>query len=291
MKVSGFTFVRNAVLYDYPVVEAIQSILPVCDEVVVAVGNSEDETLELIKNITSAKIRIIETIWDESLRIGGKVLAVETDKAFHAISHDVDWAFYIQGDEVVHEKYLDVIRSEMEAYKDDDKVDGLLFKYHHFYGSYDYVGLSSRWYRREIRIIKNNKDIFSYKDAQGFRKKPNEKLRVKLIDAYIHHYGHVREPQAMQRKHQSTNRFWHSDRWIKRNIKPASEFDYSNYEPLGLYEGTHPHIMEKRISNMDWKFEYDVSQRQFEFKDRIKNFTQKLTGWRPGEYRNYKLIR
>ena len=291
MKVSGFTFVRNAVLYDYPVVEAIQSILPVCDEVVVAVGNSDDGTLELVKNIPSSKIRIIETIWDEALRIGGKVLAVETDKAFHGISPDADWAFYIQGDEVVHEKYLDVIRREMEAYKDDDKVDGLLFKYHHFYGSYDYVGLSSRWYRREIRIVKNNKDIFSYKDAQGFRKRPNEKLRVKLIDAYIHHYGHVREPQAMQRKHQSTNRFWHSDRWIKQNIKPANEFDYSNYEPLGLYEGTHPRIMEKRINSMDWKFEYDVSQRQFEFKDQIKNFAQMLTGWRPGEYRNYKLIR
>ncbi|MBM3912615.1 MAG: glycosyltransferase family 2 protein, partial [Sphingomonadales bacterium] len=45
MKVSGFTFIRNAVLLDYPILEAIRSILPLCDEIVVAVGKSEDETL------------------------------------------------------------------------------------------------------------------------------------------------------------------------------------------------------------------------------------------------------
>src|SRR5687768_5278014 len=110
MKVSGFTFVRNAIKYDYPIVEAIQSILPLCDEVVVAVGDSEDGTMELIKGIPSEKIRIIETIWDDTLREGGRVLAVETDKAFSAVSEDADWAFYIQGDEVLHEKYHSVVR-------------------------------------------------------------------------------------------------------------------------------------------------------------------------------------
>ncbi len=106
MKVSGFSFIRNAIQYDYPIVEAIQSILPLCDEFVIAVGRSEDQTLSLIQSIQSDKIRIIETVWDDSLREGGRVLAVETDKALAAIAPDSDWAFYIQGDEVVHEKYL-----------------------------------------------------------------------------------------------------------------------------------------------------------------------------------------
>ena len=181
MKVSGFTFVRNAIKYDYPVVEAILSILPICDEVVVAVGNSDDDTLSLIKSIVSDKIKIIETIWDDSLREGGRVLAVETDKAFAAIAKDADWAFYIQGDEIIHEKYHPAIRKAMQENLLNKKIDGLLFNYEHFYGSYDYVGESYRWYRREIRIIRNNPDIFSYRDAQGFRKKPNDKLMVKLI--------------------------------------------------------------------------------------------------------------
>lgn len=291
MKVSGFTFVRNAVLYDYPVVEAIQSILPLCNEFVVAVGKSDDGTLELIRNIQSPKIKIIETVWDDKLRKGGRILAVETDKAFRAIASDSDWAFYIQGDEVIHEKYLEGIRQAMETYKDDSLVDGLLFNYVHFYGSYNYIGESSRWYRREIRVIKNNSQFFSYKDAQGFRKKPNNKLNVKLLDAYVYHYGHVREPHAMQRKHQSTNRFWHSDRWINKNIQQKTEFDYSNHEPLSLFHGTHPSVMKKRINEMNWVFEYDISKRRFEFKDQLKNFLEKLTGWRPGEYRNYKIIK
>ncbi len=68
MKVSGFTFVRNGVKYDYPFIESINSLLPICDEVIVAVGQSEDDTLNRIKLFHSPKIKILETIWDESIR-------------------------------------------------------------------------------------------------------------------------------------------------------------------------------------------------------------------------------
>ena len=118
MKVAGFTFIRNAIKYDYPALESIHSILPLCDELVVAVGNSEDGTRAMIENIGSPKIRIIDTVWDDNLREGGKVLAVETDKAFSAVSPDADWSFYIQADEVVHEKYHGPIKEAMQKYKD-----------------------------------------------------------------------------------------------------------------------------------------------------------------------------
>jgi len=144
MKVAGFTFIRNAVKNDYPIVEAITSILPICDEFVVAVGNSDDGSEQLIKGINSPKIKIINTIWDETIREGGTVFAAETDKAFKAISPDMDWAFYIQGDECVHEKYLPLIKKEMEDNLNDNKIEGLLFKYLHFYGSYNYYGYSRR---------------------------------------------------------------------------------------------------------------------------------------------------
>lgn len=172
MKVAGFTFIRNALLYDYPVVEAITSILPVCDYFVVAVGKSEDATLDLVRGIGDPKIHIIETVWDDSLREGGRVLAEETNKAFDAIPPEYDWCFYIQADECVHENDLPAIRAAMERYLDDPQTQGLLFHYRHFYGSYDYVGVSRRWYRRELRIIRNDKSIRSWKDAQGFRSPP-----------------------------------------------------------------------------------------------------------------------
>jgi hypothetical protein len=290
MKVSGFTFVRNAVSYDYPIVEAITSILPLCDEVIVAVGNSEDDTLALIQSIDSPKIRIIETVWDDSLRKGGKVLAVETDKAFAAISPDADWAVYIQGDEVLHEDYLENIRKAMHQYKDDSSIDGLLLKYRHFYGSYDYEGDATSWYRREIRIVRKRDDIYSYKDAQGFRKGDNQKLRVKLIDAYMHHYGWVREPVALQKKYVNSRKFWNSDEWIEENIVKSEQFDFSDIEPIKLFEGKHPEVMQPRIARKNWNFSRDLSKKHYRLKDRVKLFVEKLTGYRPFEYKNYKIV-
>lgn len=289
MKVSGFTIVRNAIKFDYPVVEAIQSILPVCNEFVVAVGNSDDGTLDLIKSIQSDKIKIIETVWDDSLREGGAVLASETNKAFEAIADDSDWAFYIQGDEVVHEGFLPVIKNEMLRYKDNPQVEGLLFNYAHFYGSYDYIGDSRQWYRKEIRVIKNDKAISSYKDAQGFRKNGN-KLNVKPIDAYIYHYGWVKPPEAQQAKQQSFHKLWHDDSWMKEHIADVDEFDYSSIDSLAHFKGEHPQVMLSRINRMNWRFSFDPTKRKVSFKYRLLEWIEQKTGWRVGEYKNYKII-
>ena len=290
MKVAGFTIIRNAIKFDYPVVEAITSILHICDEFIVAVGNSEDETLQLIKGINSPKIKIIETVWDDSLRQGGQVLAIETNKAFDAISKDVDWCFYIQSDECVHEKHLASIKEAMQKYKDDKRVEGLLFNYVHFYGTYNYVGNSRRWYRKEIRIIKNDKSIRSYKDAQGFRKTDNSKLNVKPISAEIYHYGWVKPPKAQQAKQEHFHKMWHDDEWMKKNIAQVEEFDYSQIDSLEEFKGTHPQVFQTRLKAADWKFNFDQSQIQLSLKDKFLLFIEKTTGWKVGEYKNYKEI-
>jgi len=290
MFVSGFTIAKNAIKYDYPIVEAINSILPICDEFVVAVGKSDDDTLNLIKSINSPKIRIIETIWDDSLRKGGRVLAVETNKAFSAISENSDWGFYIQADEIVHEKYLDSIYNSMKSNLNNKNVDGLLFDYKHFYGSYDYIGESYRWYRKEIRIIRNNKNIYSYLDAQGFRKNDNQKLSVKAANAEIYHYGWVKHPKHQQLKQEEFNKLWHDDEWIKQNIKITDEFDYSEVDSLDVFKETHPSVMIERINKSNWKFEYDISKKNYSTKEKIKRFIEKVSGQRIGEYKNYILI-
>jgi hypothetical protein len=287
MKVTGFSFIRNAIKYDYPIVEAIQSILPLCDEFVVAVGKSDDDTLEIIRNINSPKIRIIETVWDDTLKNGGIVLAKETDKAFNAIPDDTDWAFYIQGDEVLHEKYYDTVTQAMLRWKDDADVDGLLFHYKHFYGSYDYVGTAPRWYRNEIRIIRRNKNIYSYRDAQGFRKDNNKKLNVKHIDAFIYHYGWVKHPGKMQQKINNFTQLYRGD--TEEKIVSADEFDYSNIDILSRFEGTHPKVMAERIKRINWKFDHDISKRNLSFKFRFKMLVERLTGYRIFEYKNYKI--
>lgn len=290
MYISGFTFIRNAIKLDYPIEEAIRSILPLCDEVVVAVGNSDDDTLALVKAIDS-KIKIIETVWDDTLREGGQVLAIETDKAFNAISKNADWAIYIQGDEVMHEDYYDNIRKALNDFKDDEEIDGLLFNYRHFYGSYDYIGDAIKWYPKEIRIIKNNPEIYSFGDAQGFKKGKGTKLNVAEIDAYIHHYGWVKSPVAMQRKQETFHKLWHDDQWMKKNIAKSEEFDYSEVKALWKFEGKHPKVMQKRISEKGWVFDHDISRNTFSKKERFKKWAQKITKKPLGENQNYRIIK
>jgi glycosyltransferase involved in cell wall biosynthesis len=295
MKVTGFSFIRNAVTFQYPIEEAIRSILPLCDEVVVAVGRSTDNTRELVAAI-SPKVRIIDTDWDTSLKEGGRVLAVETDKAYRAISPDTDWCIYIQGDEVLHEDGHEAIRQAMQRWKDDKQVDGLLLKYRHFFGSYDYIGVEGQWYRHEIRVLRRSDDIYSYRDAQGFRKGDNQKLRVKPVDAYVHHYGWVQDPKVMKAKFNVKDNMYHG---ADNEIASASDvstivvpegYAFSLVKSLAPYEGRHPAVMQERINRMDWQFHWDMNRNQFRFKDKFKNFMERWTGWRPFTYKNYKIV-
>lgn len=288
MKVSGFTFIRNGVKYDYPFLESIQSILPICDEMVIAVGNCGDNTRDLILKLDkeSKKIKIIDTVWDENLREGGGTLAQQTDIAMDQISGD--WGFYLQGDEVLHEKYREKTLEMMKKYLNDQRVEGLLFHYRHFYGSYRYIGNSRRWYRREVRVVRSDKSIRSYKDAQGFRKN-GRKLRVKLIPCEIYHYGWVKSPKVQQQKQKYFNKLWHDDTWVQKNVGKKTEYDYnSKIDSLELFEEEHPAVMSKRINRDDWDFVFQA--KRIPLGKRILNWIEKLTGIRLGEYRNYKII-
>ncbi len=296
MKISGFTFVKNAVKYSYPVLESIQSLLPIVDEMIVCMGNSEDETSELIKGIGSPKIKIIHSVWDENLREGGKVLAVETNKALDATAEDSDWLFYIQADEVLHEDFYPIILAAMKKYKKDKAVEGLLFHYHHFYGSYQYIGDGRKWYSKEIRVIRNDKSIRSHLDAQGFRWSEGRKLKVKLIDAFIFHYGWVRNPLKMKQKFIDFGKNWNDDhaqeRWVSGYNKQASEeFDYSNIDSVTRFNGTHPAVMKDLLAKEDWVPAINERKKNFKNnKHRLYYFLWKTFGWRPFEYQNYKRI-
>lgn len=286
MKVSGFTFVRNAIKYDYPVKEAIMSVLPLCDTFVVAVGDSQDATRELIQSIPSEKIRIVDTVWDETLKKSGRVLAVETDKAYAALPSDIDWAIYLQGDEVMHHNQLENILAAMERYKDTPQVEGLLFSYLHFYGSYDYVGDARKWYPKEVRVLRKRPDIQSYRDAQGFRK-GEKKLNVVPINAQIFHYGWVKPPdkQADKRKY-----FESLYQPIDSKLETIKTWDYADSTRLKRFEGTHPKVMQERIQRLNWSFEYAPEKAKYPLKERLLAFFEKRLKRKLFEFRNYKII-
>jgi hypothetical protein len=291
LRVAGFTIVRNAKKFDYPVVEAISSILPLCDIFYVGVGNSDDDTRALIGSIRSEKVIIMDSVWDYSLREGGRLLANETNKVFDNIPLEYDWCFYIQADECVHEEDHEKIRRAMAANLKDKSIDGLLFKYKHFYGQFNYIGAGRRWYSHEIRIIRNDKRIRSYRDAQGFRKIGDQKLLVKDTGAFIYHYGWVKPPDAQQAKQQSFHKMWHDDAWLEKHVGASQEYDYSNVDLLEIYKGSHPAVISPRIARANWSFNYDRKKVKRNLKYRILYFIEKLIGWRLGENRNYKLLK
>jgi len=287
MKVVGFTFVRNGVIYDYPFLESLNSLLPFCDEVIVAVGRSEDNTLEQVKSLRSSKVRIIETVWDDSLRQNGTILSQQTNLALDQVSGD--WAIYLQADEVLHEKDYPAIKNAMTLYQSMNEVEGLLFHFRHFYGSYTYIGDSRRWYRREIRIVRPSSKVRSWGDAQGFRI-DQRKLRVKLIDATVYHYGWAKPPQIQQFKQKYFNKLWHSDEWVDQHVGEIVEYDYSQGGKLKLFEGIHPAVMSERVHKQNWHFHYDQNKVQQPLKEKLLDLIEVRCGWRIGEYKNYIMI-
>lgn len=286
MKTCGFTIVRNAIKYGYPVVESIQSILPLCDKVIVAVGKSDDDTLALIKSIDPQKIEIVETVWDDSLRKGGKVLAVETNKAFDAIPIEYDWCIYIQADEVLHEQDYPTIKEAMLQYKDASEVEGLLFKYLHFWGTFDYIGVNRQWYRQEIRIVKNDKFIRSYRDAQGFRKN-DEKLKVKQIEASVYHYGWVRPPAVMLAKQRNFTSLYLNEEQLQNEEANLAKFSYNEVDAVKKFTGSHPKYIQNLINRVSWEVNIDETKINMNFKDRVLYTFEKIFKYRLFEYKNF----
>lgn len=288
MKVSGFTFIKNAVKYDFPFIESITSILPICDEFIIVHGDSEDHTSKIIESIDSPKIKVYNTVWNSELRKGGLILSEQTNIALSKTTGD--WCFYIQGDEIVHEKYLDTIKKEMIENLEDTTVEGLLFNYLHFYGSYKYVATSRQWYRREIRVVRNNIGVQSFKDAQGFIIN-NRKLNVKLIDAYIYHYGWARPSEVMQKKVKYFHSLWHSKDWIEKNVPDKVEFDFTTTETIEIFQGTHPSVMDNRTKKCVSNFNLNTREIKKSFIRKLLDVIEQLTGLRIGEYKNYKIIK
>ncbi|MBL7767283.1 MAG: glycosyltransferase family 2 protein [Chitinophagaceae bacterium] len=287
MKVAGFTIIKNAVKYGYPLVESLSSLLPLCDQVFVLAGDSDDGTEDLIRSISSDKIVILQSVWDKTLTQNGEILSVETNKALAAIPPEYDWCIYLQADEVIHENDYPEIKAGMLQYQQHALVQGLLFQYKHFWGSYDYICNSTRWYRKEIRIIKNDKEIFSFKDAQGFRYRPNEKLNVVELNACIYHYGWVRPPKKMQAKHAGVQQYWDNQ---AAPVADTDDFDYSQIDSLARYTGSHPRVMQTVIAEYNWDFKYIPGLVELSPKEKFKRILEKLTGYRFFEYKNYKII-
>lgn len=278
MKISGFSFCRNAAKLYYPVAESIRSVLPVCDEFVVAVGRGDpdDNTREVIEAIGDPKIRIIDTEWTDREKLQGWIHSQQTNIALNACRGD--WCLYVQSDEVVHEKDLPLIVRRAEELKDDPRVEGLAFRYLHFWGDYDHVHRSHAWYPVEVRMIRNGMGIQSFRSAQSFRR-DGRRLRAVQLEAEMYHYGWVRPPRLMRVKSYEMIHTHHGrERAEELHGRAPELFDYGSLEAIPRFTGTHPAVMKDWIARFDWgdQLQYTGPSRVLHRHDRFK---QRMLTW------------
>jgi len=243
MIVSAFTFIKNGDILGYPFVESIKSVLPIVDEFIINVGDCEDQTLEKINNISSSKIKIIQSSWNENMVDRGFIYGQQKMIAQYSCSGD--WLFYVEGDEIYHEKDLMHIRDQLEVNLNEEKVEAIAFKFLHFYGNKNSYLNSPGWYRSEARIIKSS--IRSYAPDGLFwlvldSNKHGRYPRAKLLDIYCYHYGWVRSEEEMNLKSHKVQKYWN---------KKYTKIDYSQIDQkiIREFKDKHPSIMKQWLKN------------------------------------------
>ncbi|MDP2167476.1 MAG: glycosyltransferase [Thermodesulfovibrionales bacterium] len=237
MKVSGFTFIRNAVKLGYPVTQSIKSVLPICDEFIVNIGDSEDGTLSLIESLKEPKVRIVSSKWNENMRVKGFVYGQQKTIAHYNCTGD--WAFYIEADEVVHEDDIPRIYDSMKRHLDNPSVEALVFDYIHFYGNHATCLDSPGWYRRAPRVIRNTLRAYSPDGLFFVVLEGNKKGRypnAALANAKMYHYGWVRSEEQMNEKSRRVSKYWGAE---------PLEISYLDIDPSVLKEfrGSHPAVI------------------------------------------------
>ena len=266
MRISGFTIARNAEKFGYPLLESLRSLLPLVDELVVAVGDSEDKTWDLVHSLQSPKLKAFRTVWDPTLRAGGQVLSAQTNLAMARCTGD--WGFYLQADEVLHEDDLPVIERALVQHR-RSPLEGLRLDYLHFYGTYQTIQTHWRkWYGSAIRAVKLGKGVQSVGDAYGFRMGGADGRRLLSWDsgARVFHYGWSRPPKTMQAKQLNLDRLYHSEASAEIRVAKAAQATakvdafYADRGYLEYFCGSHPAVMAPKVLAQDWSFDDRISQ-------------------------------
>ena len=293
LKVSGFTFIKNGLTLGYPIKESIESIEPLCDEIIVNVGyddfklQKDDGTYQyLTSHFKGPKFKFLKSFWDPEKTSQGLILSEQTNIALQECQGNI--CQYIQGDEVIHEDDYVAIKGGYKLMENNPMVQGLVFDYMHFYGDVDLYKHTRSVYRREVRTIRNGLGIKSWLDAQGFRHQNDSKLRCSRIKARIFHYGWARQETVMKRKVLAMDKLYHG-----KDFEAEKGFEYQRVWGLKQFKNSHPQVM------AEWIKQHRNSLDILHLKPKltlhhlslaISDFIEAKTDYRIGEYRNYRLI-
>jgi glycosyltransferase involved in cell wall biosynthesis len=290
MIITAYTYVRNGLKMGYPILESIRSILSLVDEYVVVLGDSGDGSKEAITSLGSDKIKIVDTQWDMTLKKKGKLFALQSNIGLDQMRGD--WVIHLQADEVIHEQDLDTLKNAILKYNDDPEVEALLFPFLNFRGDYQHIHTGRKAHRFEIRAFKDSQGFRKYTSVSGYEAgEKGAKLKVAKIDVPIYHYNYVRPPGLMKEKAKVFLSQYKDDAALEQIFSNMNEFDYNDVDKLEAFKGTHPLVMQEAIGRQNWVFVYDPTKHNTSIRHRVLNKIEEWTGYRIGEYKNYKRVR
>jgi glycosyltransferase involved in cell wall biosynthesis len=237
---SGYVCIRNAIFFDYCIREAVMSLLPVCDEVIISDGQSDDGTFEILKELAKmdSRVRIITYPWDNPVRdIGFWTRWMNTARGHLRYATQLE----VDADEIIDPAGYDQIRALVGTGK------SALFQRLNFWKDSKHLapenvacgtqvarlGPTSAWMCSDEPFPAVNPNIRT--DAEPF-----PTLR-------IFHYGFIRDPKAFVRKSVAVqNMFFGScdSRITEMDAQGKDWRDRDYFEGLKLreYNDYHPEV-------------------------------------------------
>lgn len=271
MKISAMTVLRNAVTLDYPFLESIRSVLPLCDEFVAVIGSSDDGTLDAVRGLNEERIRIVETVWSDKVQPRMSVLAQQTNVGLHLC--EGDWVVYLQGNEVLHERSIPLLRAMMEDRKDDPRVEAMLLERLTFWGDYGHmIPVYPERFKFSPRIVRPYIGTYAIRDAMsvavfdGFSV-TGRYPRAMDTGENVYRYGYVCTPEQLVTKVKSAV---HLERFREKRFDESSFYRVLPRRFVREFTGGHPAVMNDRIGKFTQRISMD--DRRWRTKPTFKEF-------------------
>jgi len=102
----------------------------------------------------------------------------------------------------------------------------------------------------------------------------------------------VKNPVLMKEKQKNVGKFWFEDNpQYEKYLESVECFNFDEFDSLDKFSGTHPEVIHARIAQKNWEVNADLSKKRLSAKDKLLYRFEKITGIRPFEFRNYRIVR
>lgn len=254
MKTLGATIaLRNGIEYDFCFEECIASLLPVCEEIVVAESQSTDGTRARLEEMAKAepKIKIYDYPYTNPV---GDPCWVMNWTNFAREKLTTDYNIQMDADEVLHESAYDRIMSKIQG-----REVSLLCRRWNFWKDHRHLIPLGECCAAEVLRVCPTK-YWLAADFPDSRGRESMDIQIGALDVCIYHYGFIRKRKAFFEKEEALQRAFFND--YDPNLKKAETYDGNWMQMPGLcswndqiieFNGPHPLVAHKWLTDRGYE--------------------------------------